>query len=296
MPDMRVAVTGASGFIGIHLCRRLGEAGHETHALVRRATPALELPNVRQRELGELRGFTGWAAALEGAEAVVHLAAYAHGRGEAASLAALNVEAALAAAAATRGQFIFVSSAKVYGEESGAQPFDERSALHPAEPYAASKAAAEAALRRVAGLQLTVLRPPLVYGAGVKANFLALMRAVGRGVPLPLAGVANRRSLIYAGNLCDAIAACLGRREALGRAYPVTDGPAVSTPELCRALGEALGRPARLFAFPPRLLPLKALTRSLELDDGAIRRELGWRPPFAFEEGLRSTAQWYLSR
>jgi nucleoside-diphosphate-sugar epimerase len=136
-----------------------------------------------------------------------------------------------------------------------------------------------------------VLRPPLVYGPAVKANFLALMRAIARGMPLPLAGIENRRSLIYVGNLCDAILACLGSAD---KTYLVSDGAPVSTPQLCRAIGAALGRPARLFPVP--WLPGKALTASLEVDDRAIRAELGWKPPFSFEEGLRLAAAWYRNR
>jgi nucleoside-diphosphate-sugar epimerase len=127
----------------------------------------------------------------------------------------------------------------------------------------------------------------------VRANFLALMRAIARGWPLPLASIQNRRSLVYVGNLCDAIAACLQAPAAAGKTFYVTDGAAISTPALCRAIGVALGRPARLFAFPPALLPFEKLTGSLEVDDGDLRRSLGWRPPFSFQEGLGVTAAWY---
>src|SRR5207248_9079285 len=133
---------------------------------------------------------------------------------------------------------------------------------------------AEERLRAIAGLSLAVLRPPLVYGPRVKANFLALMHAVNGGWPLPLASLENRRSLIFVGNLADAIIRCL---EARGT-FLVSDGPPISTAALCRELGAALGRPARLFAFPSRLLPRK-LAASLEVDDSAIRAALGWQPP-----------------
>jgi nucleoside-diphosphate-sugar epimerase len=130
----------------------------------------------------------------------------------------------------------------------------------------------------------------------VKANFLALMRAIDRGWPLPLASIRNRRSLVYVGNLVDAIIRCLDG-PAQEKTYVVSDGAPVSTPELCRAIARALGRPARLFAFPPALLgPVPGMARlvqSQEADDAAIRADLGWRPPFGFEEGLRRTAEWY---
>ena len=145
-------------------------------------------------------------------------------------------------------------------------------------------------------MQPVILRPPLVYGPHVKANFLALMHAVARGWPLPFASIENRRSLVFVENLCDAILACLQSGNASGKTYVVSDGPPVSTPALCRAIGDALGRPARLFRFPPRLLPLDKLKGSLVVDDAALREELGWKPPFSFEEGLSATAAWYRNR
>lgn len=187
---------------------------------------------------------------------------------------------------------LFMSSVKVLGEETPGAPFDESSAPAPQDAYGRAKAEAESALHAIPGLALTVLRPPLVYGRGVKANFLALARAVARGWPLPLASIANRRSLLYAGNLADAAARCLESPAAVGRTYLLSDGAPLSTPALCRALGAALGRPARLFPFPPMLLPARKLTRSLEVDDSAFRRQLDWQPPYRFEEGLRLTAEW----
>ena len=192
------------------------------------------------------------------------------------------------AAAAGGASLVFLSSVKVHGERSAAA-FREDSPLAPEDLYAESKARAEEALRAVPELRLAVLRPPLVYGPGVKANFLALVKALARGVPLPLASVQNRRSLIYAGNLADAITACLQHEGT----FLVSDGAALSTPALCREIGRALERPARLFPFPPALLPAR-LTSSLEVDDSAMRRALGWSPPFTREEGLRATAQWFL--
>jgi nucleoside-diphosphate-sugar epimerase len=182
---------------------------------------------------------------------------------------------------------VFLSSVKVHGEVSAA-PLTERSPIAPHDAYGKSKARAEEALRAIPGLRLAVLRPPLVYGPGVKANFLALTRAIALGVPLPLASVKNRRSLVYLGNLVDAILSCLEREGT----FLVSDGASRSTAQWCEALGRALEKPARLFPFPPRLLPEK-LTAFLEVDDSAIRMDLGWRPPFTAEEGLRATARWY---
>jgi nucleoside-diphosphate-sugar epimerase len=252
---MRIHVTGASGFIGSHLCPALAAAGHE------------------------LRG------TLEGCDALVHLANIAHTAASPRELHRVNVEGTLAqakaAAAAGARRFVYLSSIK---------------AARPDDAYGRAKSIAEQALLQLEGLDAVILRPPLVYGPRVKANFLSLLRAVDRGWPLPLASIRNRRSLIYVGNLVDAILRCL-TGTASGKIYAVSDGAPVSTPELCRALGRALGRPARLWPFPPALLALAPglarLAESLEADDRAIREELGWRPPLTLEEGLCLTAQWY---
>jgi nucleoside-diphosphate-sugar epimerase len=285
---MRVVVTGASGFIGRAVVPALRARGHQVIAPGRAA-------------LGDLAGFTDWPAQLAGSDAVVHLAALAHSRGVAgARLRAVNVDAPLAlgrAAAAAGVKMLLLSSVKALGEETPRRPFDDASPPAPRDAYGRAKAAAEAGLRALPGLSLTVLRPPLVYGPGVKANFLALLRALARGWPLPLAGIENRRSLLYAGNLADAVIRCLEAPLASGKTYGVTDGAPLSTPALCRALAAALGVKARLFSCPAALLelapPARTLTRSLVIDDGPIRRELGWAPPHAFEEGLRLTAEWF---
>lgn len=284
---MRIGVTGATGFVGRSLVPALEARGHAVVALGRERT-------------GDIATFSDWRGALAGLDAVVHLAALAHAKAaDEARLRAVNVQAAAAigrAAAASGARMLFLSSLKALGEETAGLAFDETSPLAPQDAYGRAKADAEHALQAIEGLRLTILRPPLAYGPGVKANFLSLMRAIARGLPLPLASVRNGRSLVFAGNLAEAIARCL-ETGAQGRIYLVCDGPAVSTPELCRALGRALGRAARLFPFPPALLelspPLRKLTRSLEASDRAIRRELGWSPPFSFEEGIRRTAEWY---
>ena len=263
---MRVAVTGASGFIGSALVPALRARRHEVRVVVRDALNS--------------------ADSFAGIEVVVHLANLAHGKATASQLQEVNVEgtrrlARLSAATGAR-RMIYLSSIKALGEDR----------------YGRSKRAAETALRDIGGrgLEIVVLRPPLVYGPGVKANFLALLRAIDRGWPLPFASIANRRSLLYVGNLCDAIERSLARPEAAGRTWPLSDGAPISTPALCRAIGSALGKPARLVPFPPALLPVASLTGSLEVDDAPIRSELGWRPPFSFEQGLKATADWYLGR
>lgn len=226
---------------------------------------------------------------VEGCDAVVHLANIAHARAAPAELHRVNVQGTLAQAqaalAAGARRFVYLSSLK---------------AATPEDAYGRAKAIAEQGLLGLSGLEPVVLRPPLVYGPRVKANFLALLRAIDRGWWLPLASIRNRRSLVYVGNLADAILRCLESPDAVRRVYAVSDGVPVSTAEICRAIGRALGRPARLFPFPPPLLRLAPglarLAESLEADDPAIRGELGWRSPFTMEEGLRLTAEWYRAR
>ena len=259
---MKVHVTGQGGFVGSALVPALRSRGHEI------------------------------VGSIAAAQAVVHLAAIAHRRASAQELDEVNVRLAERLgrqSAAAGAQCVFLSSVKVHGETFEAA-LRESSAIAPCDPYAASKARAEDALRAIAGLRLAVLRAPLVYGPGVKANFLALMKAIDRRWPLPLASVENRRSLIFAGNLADVLIRCLS----VQGTFLISDGQAVSTPQLCRELGEALERPARLFPFPPALLPRK-LAGSLEVDDSAVRRALSWQPPFTRQAGLKATADWYRS-
>jgi nucleoside-diphosphate-sugar epimerase len=270
---MKILVTGASGFIGSALVPALESRGHEVRRVGRDSN---SLPN---ESLGDC-------------DAVVHLANIAHTRAPREALWRVNVEGTrrLAEEAARAGvrRLVYLSSVKASGDGS---------------EYGKAKLAAERALAEVAGrtgMEAVVLRPPLVYGPGVRANFLALLRTVDAGWPLPFGSVDNRRSLVYLGNLVDAIAACVEHPQADGRTYVVSDGAPVSTPGLCRAIGEALSRPVRLFHFPVSLLKaipqLNPLLSDLEVDDSVLRRELGWAPPFSFAEGLRATARWYKGR
>lgn len=271
-------MTGASGFVGSSLCAALSEKGHQVSRLSLKRS--------------------GTHVELGGAAVVVHLAAVVHKRAAtSARFKRVNVELTHSvgrAAVAIGARMVFVSSVKVHGDESQ-QPLRGSSPLAPADHYALSKVEAEAALRSITGLQLVVLRPPLVYGPNVRANFLMLLNAIAWRLPLPLARVRNRRSFVYVGNLADAIMRCMHHPRAVGGTYLVSDGAALSTPALCSAIGAALDRPARFFAFPPALLP-RALAGSLEIDDSDLRTQLDWRAPFSLEEGLRATAHWYRSR
>ena len=291
-PDRRVLVTGANGFVGRALCPALRQAAWSVVAATR-------------RETGEIGPATDWRPLLDGIDAVVHLAARVHvmrgGAAEADTFERVNhrATARLAEQAAEAGvrRFVFMSTVKVHGDASG-RPLTAGDPAAPADAYGRSKLAAEAALARHAGrMAVVVLRPPLVYGAGAKGNFLSLLRAVDRGWPLPLAALDNRRSLIALGNLADAVRAAL---EAPPGVYLPSDGEDVSTPALVRRIAAALGRPARLFPAPAGLLRAVAaaagrpgayerLAGSLTVDG----RLAGWRPPVAMAEELERTAAWY---
>ena len=309
MSVARLLVTGANGFIGRALIRAASERAIVLRAAVRDEMRLAGLPADLERVcVGDLSPATDWSAALDGCDVVVHLANLAHAAVGEVALQEVNVDATLGLAeqAARRGvrRMVFVSSVKALGEASAGRALREDDPAHPSDAYGRAKRAAEVALWGLAqrrGLEVTILRPPLVYGAGVRANFRALMRAVLRGVPLPFASIDNRRSLVFVGNLCDALIACAAHPQAAGRTYHVTDGAPSSTPMLVRSIGAALGRPARLFACPPALLEwlgssvgrgetARRLTRSLEIDDSRIRAELGWHPRFSMQEGLRETA------
>lgn len=274
----RVLVTGASGFVGSAVVPALEAAGWQ----VVRGGRSL---------YGAIGPDTDWGKGLEGTQAVVHLAALAH-RFDSPGEDYLRVNAegtrSLARACAQRGigRVIFLSSVK---------------AEDPSDFYGASKRAAERALEE-SGLSYLALRSPLVYGPGVKANFLSLMRAVDRGLPLPLGSVVNRRSFVFSGNLADAVARALGSAER--GVFGVSDGEDLSTPELARRLGRAMGRAPRLWPAPPALLRAAAglvgrrasaesLLGDLCVDAGPLRRALGWAPPYSVDEGLARTAQWY---
>jgi len=303
---MKILVTGATGFVGRILCDQLSTSGHLVVSAVRRESGLLN-----EVVVGDLGPATDWWQALAGCDAVVHLAARVHMMREdavdpMALFRAINAEATLnlARQAAQAGvkRFVFVSTIKVSGEGRD-EPYRETDVPAPEDAYAISKWEAEQGLRRIAqetGLEVVILRPPLVYGPGVKANFLRLMQMVARGWPLPLGAIRNRRSVLYLGNFVDAIRACVEHPAAAGQTFLLDDGEAVSTPDLIRALATAMGRPARLVPVPVGVLQLAGalmgkraavarLTGSLFVDSSAIRSRLGWTPPFSMEAGLAAT-------
>lgn len=297
----RVLVTGASGFVGTAVCAEAVRRGWEVRGAVRSASSPLA-QGVERWPIGDLRD-AAWQPALQGVDAVIHLAGVAHelhGQNAEAFYHAVNCAATerLARAAARAGvrRFVFASSIKVNGESTPPdRPFRATDAPRPAERYARSKWQAEQALAKVAadaGLKVVAVRPPLVYGPGVGANFLRLVRLVDSGMPLPLGSIRNRRSFIFIGNLVDLIVLCATSPAAAGKTLLCSDGEDLGTPELVARIAKSLGRRVRLWPFPSSLLPSK-LVQSLAIDAGETCRGLQWRHKFSVDEGLAQTIAWY---
>jgi nucleoside-diphosphate-sugar epimerase len=311
---VRALVTGATGFIGLALCRQLMADGVFVRAATRHrgGKPVLANESVA---IDAVDGQTDWTAALGGIDTIFHLAGIAHivapRKQDPALYERVNADGteALARDAVRAGvrRFVLVSSLKVNGEQSPPEGFRESDPVQPQGVYAVSKLHAEQRLAdvgRAARLHYAVVRPPLVYGPGVRANFLALIQAVDRGRPLPLASVRNRRSLIYVENLCSALRCVANHAGAAGQVFFASDGEPVSTPDLIRGIATALGRSPRLFPAPVALLhaagtligrgeAVRRLTASLTVDDRKIRGALNWLPPHDMHAGLAATIAWY---
>lgn len=314
MSDGRILVTGANGFVGAALLAHLAHQGEPVRGSVRDPAPRGLARDLI--ETGNLDATTDWRAALEGVDVVVHTAARVHlmrdrAQDPLAAYRAVNTDATLnlarQAAAAGVQRLVFVSSVKVLGEATVTNaPFTALSPPAPPDPYGQSKAEAEAGLWRIAeqtGLEVVVVRPPLVYGPGVRANFLRLMAWVDRGIPLPLAGLDNRRSLVGIGNLTALLSHCCTHPGAVGQTLLVSDGEDLSTSDLLLRMGRALGRQPRLFRAPRRLYGLAAqlgagnavarLTQSLQVDISTTCSTLDWRPSLSVDACLAATADWY---
>lgn len=316
---MKIAVTGANGFIGAALTHELCEKGYDVRGIVRSKERSLNR-NSRLEifAIGEINSDTNWNDALKGIDVVIHLASQVHklidvSINPLADYRGVNAGgtqklAEMSAQAGTR-RLIFMSTIKVNGEKTTGAAFTENHTAPPQDPYAISKWDAEQALHNISdatGLEVVILRPSLVYGPGVKANFLRLLRLVDSGIPLPLMNVRNKRSLIYLNNLVDAIIACITHPDAAGKTFLVSDGHDISTPDLIKLIATAMGKKSRLFPCPLSLLKMigkvtgksaevERLIGSLQIDSTKIRRELSWTPPFTMEQGLRMTADWFIS-
>ncbi|MGC2165537.1 MAG: SDR family oxidoreductase [Gallionella sp.] len=308
-------VTGANGFVGQAMCTELRGRGWNVKAALR--SHGEMDSTITQVMIGPINADTKWGEALAGVDVIIHLAARVHVMNDSAPdpLAEfLNVNlhgtANLATQAAQAGikRLVYVSSIKVNGEETdGTRVYSERDTPAPQDPYAVSKWKAEQALHKISretGLEVVIIRPPLVYGPGVKGNFIRLLAAVRKGMPLPLAGARNTRSLVYVGNLVSALIACAANSAAAGQTYLVSDGQDVSTADLVRKIATALECDSRLFYFPLALLrgaarlsgrsgQLTRLFGSLRINNTKLHTELGWTPPYTMERGLRHTADWY---
>lgn len=313
-----ILITGASGFVGGALCRDLLRDPSRIVTEVSRGSRLYA--SARHHAIRRLDQSTDWRGAFEAVKVVIHCAARVHVMRDDPAWALsefrrVNVAGTemLVKAAAQAGvkRFIFLSSVKAQGEHSlPGQPFRETDSPAPADPYGLSKLEAEAAVRSVAsaeGMEFVIIRSPLVYGPGVKANFLSMMKWLDRGVPLPLGAIYNRRSMIALENLVDLIVTCIDHPAAANQVFLVSDGEDLSTTELLQRMGQALGKPVRLLPFPVSLIKASAalvgkrevaqrLCGSLQVDISKTRDLLGWEPPVSVDEAVRRTAEDFLRK
>jgi len=318
---MKVLISGASGFIGRPLCAELLRQGQSVRAAVRLArSENLPVEHAETVSIGEINNETDWTEALLDIKVVVHLAARVHVMKDNAvdpldELRKVNVDGAwnFARQACDAGvqRFIFISSIKVNGESSPlGRPYKPEDRPAPIDCYGISKCEAEDALRQLAdetGMEVVIIRPPLVYGPGVKANFHRMMHWLNKEIPLPLGAIHNKRSFVALDNLIDLIATCIDHPAAANQTFLAGDGEDLSTTELLQRLGEALGKPAKLFSLPIRMLKVGALLlgkrdmaqrlcNSLQVDITKAHDLLGWRPPVTVDEALKKTAADFLQK
>jgi nucleoside-diphosphate-sugar epimerase len=312
---LNVLVTGATGFVGKSLVASLAaREGIKVSAAVRRKPSGLPA-EVRVFQTDGLGVDTDWSKALEKVQVVVHAAARVHVMEDSvqdplSEYRKINLEGTLnlarQAASAKVERFIFLSTIKVNGESTApGRAFKADDSPDPADAYGISKWETEVGLRQLAaesGMEFVIIRPPLVYGPGVRANFERMIRWINRGLPLPLGSIANKRSLVAIDNLVDLVITCIDHRSAANQTFLAGDGQDVSTPELLRAIGHALGKPARLLPCPTSLLVLVAsllgkkaeaqrLTGNLQVDISKASSLLGWQPVVSLQQGLREVAQ-----
>ena len=311
-----VLITGADGFVGKALCEEMVSRGWKVRASVRSRNQIRSISQeIEVIETGSIGPDTDWNNALNGVESVVHLAGRVHVMEDSSSdplseYRVVNTAGTdcLAKASAGKGvrRFIFMSTVKVNGE-GREEPYTEGDIPAPVDPYGKSKWEAEEKLKVIAcetGMEAVIIRAPMVYGPEVKANFLKLLSAVDKGIPMPLEGINNRRSMIYIGNLVDVIMTCLIHPGAGQKTYLVSDGEDISTPELIRQIAAALGKPVRLFYLPLFMLrfagiitgksqAIDRLTGYLSVDTLKIKKELNWNPPFTLDHGIKNTAEWF---
>lgn len=317
---MKILLTGASGFVGRSLCDRLLAENHRIIAPVRSHDLLPYNHNLRPEKISGLQDSLDWKLMLKDVEVIIHLASRVHVMNDTsidplAEFRKINVGATLnlARQAVELGvqRFIYMSSIKVNGEKTlPVKPFTAEDKPAPVDPYGISKYEVEQSLAQIAsetGLEVVILRPPLVYGPNVKANFLRLIKWVKLGLPLPLGSLHNQRSMVYVGNLVDAVIACLEHPSVAGETFLVSDGEDVSTPQLITMIASAMGKTSRVLPFPTAILNIlgkatgkstevERLANSLCVDSGKIRTLLGWNPPFTMEAGIQETVNWYMNQ
>ena len=316
--NKKILVTGANGFVGTALIHALNKQSIETVATVR-GNPELFPSTCKVVTIPTIDRAVDWAEALREVEIVVHLAARVHVMKERSANplnafleANLHGTVNLAEQAVKAGvkRFIFISSIGVNGLNTAeGVVFNEQSIAAPHNDYAHSKFLAEEALKKIGletGMDVVIIRPPLIYGPNPKGNFKTLLNVVANKIPMPLAAIQNKRSFIYLDNLIDAIITCSTHPNAANKTYLVSDDEVVSTPQFIRAIAKALGGRNMLFSFPISIMrffsvmigkanAVDRLTESLVIDSSKIRQELNWPPPYTLEQGLQATADWYLS-
>ncbi len=313
-----IFVTGANGFVGCSLCAALVNSGQTVVAAARHSSPE-RVPGITNfLVINTLDSNTDWQNGLHGCDTVIHLAARVHVMNDPVAdplteFFKVNVDGTLnlarqAAATGVR-RFIFISSIKVNGESTVlGQPFSPDDVPEPQDPYSISKYEAEQGLRRLAAetqMEVVIIRPPLVYGPGVKANFQNMMRWLKRGLPLPLGAIHNKRSLLALDNLVDLISICIDHKDAANQTFLASDGEDLSTTELLRRMAHMLGKTVLLIPVPPLFLEAgfsflgknnmaQRLCASLQADISKTQTLLGWTPPISVDEGLLRTAQGFL--
>jgi nucleoside-diphosphate-sugar epimerase len=320
----RVLVTGANGFVGGKVCKMLQRYGFPVRGVVRKSAspfkgvgPKEMFPAGDVISVGDIDGSADWSRALQDIDTIIHLAARVHvlqevSRNPLESFRSVNVHGTerLAHAAIRAGvrRFVYISSISIHGNSTGERAYMEEDQAHPHSPYAVSKWEGEVALRNAVAeqaMELVIVRPPLVYGAGVGGNFLRLMELAYKGLPLPLKSIENRRSFIGIENLAELIVCCVAHPRAARETFVASDGEDLSTPDLISRVARLMGRPVRLFRVPVGILRtcgrlmgkadmIDRLCNSLCVDASKARKLLGWNPRVSLDVGLEHTIRWYM--